>query len=103
MLAACEAECTEEEKIEAKALIERCYKINDTRVRIVHGMWHPSDRSTYEAFHMSRQSLKVTTYFKDPDELERAVDECFQLAQRIIPFPGTSLYRQRQTRSAATT
>jgi hypothetical protein len=90
-LATCEAKCPEAEKPDIRKLIERCHSINVTRNRIVHGTWSEGwmgdgEPPGYRARHMSRQSLKVTDYFRDLDELARAVEECRQLVRGLSSF-----------------
>jgi hypothetical protein len=77
------------EKAQIGELIKRCLEVNDTRVRIVHGTWNPNqDGGAPQAFHMSRQSMKVTHYFSDHHEIADAVKKCKRLAGDLIFFPG---------------
>lgn len=76
---------------EINDLISRCYKINETRVKIAHGTWNP----LYGVAHMPRgdkkHGLRLKDYFTDPRELAQAVEDCSKLANEAAFFPGGDL------------
>jgi hypothetical protein len=88
---------TEVEKEKIRELIKRCYAINDIRNRIVHGTWtvNAMGSAPYRARHMSRQTLKVTEYFRDPAELGQGAYECGQLGTALFRFVGDHALRCR--------
>lgn len=57
-----------------KDLIKRCRRLNDDRVRIVHGLWNlrPNEGSL---IHLSRQKLEYAKHYSDADDIQKLVDE----------------------------
>jgi hypothetical protein len=81
------SQCDDPEEIKnLESLIKRSKALNDTRVRIVHGLWSPSPRGPYLR-HMSRNSLKVQQHFSDPRALADEVQKCRRLASDLMFFP----------------
>jgi hypothetical protein len=76
-----------EKSEEFKTLISDCRKLNEDRVRIVHGLWLITDKKGVLT-HVARNSLKRSSYFQDPNVLagqaEKAAVLRFNLA-RIFP------------------
>jgi hypothetical protein len=62
-----------------KTLISRCRKLNDHRVRIVHGWWHIGHRSG-SLQHVSRQRLESSKYYMDAREIAGLADEANNLS-----------------------
>jgi hypothetical protein len=80
---------TELEKQKIGELIKRCYEINDIRNRIVHGTWTVNAMGAsapYRTRHMSRQTLRVAEYFRDPAELAKAARESGLLGTALTSF-----------------
>jgi hypothetical protein len=77
---------------EFKTLINDCMKLNEDRVRIVHGFWLITGKEGILA-HVSRTSVKRSSHFKDANEIaglaEKAAMLRFNLA-RIFPRRETS-------------
>jgi hypothetical protein len=75
-----------------KSLIGKCRKLNDSRVRVVHGWWLIGRRSG-KLHHVSRQRLESSTHYKDAVEVAALADEAetlnFELWQilRGTPLP----------------
>jgi hypothetical protein len=81
---------TDKQKEDVDKIVGRFLKINEARVRIVHGSW----LLHIGAFHTSRNSLQSKLHFRDADELERLVveidsvmDDLVKLAGEIDPQP----------------
>lgn len=57
-----------------KDLIKRCRRLNDDRVRIVHGLWvlRPNESSL---IHLSRQKLEYAKHYSDVNDVQKLVDE----------------------------
>lgn len=72
-----------EKKDEIGAIFSGCMKVNDERVRVAHGLWTPGNE-TLEATIVSRNSLKVDTYFAEPGQLKALSKNCQDLFQRIL-------------------
>lgn len=70
---------------EIKAIFKSCMDINSERVRVAHGLWSIAPE-TIEAIHVSRNSLKVETYFAEAGELRRLSSECQRLLQAVVGF-----------------
>ncbi|MGH8635065.1 MAG: hypothetical protein ACRET7_13165 [Burkholderiales bacterium] len=70
-------------KEEIDAIFSACMKVNSERVRVAHGLWSFGSE-TLEAIHVSRNSLKVETYFAEPGQLRDLSKECQRLLQAII-------------------
>jgi hypothetical protein len=59
---------------ELRKILSRCRKLNDHRVRIVHGWWIIGGRSGF-LFHTSRQKLESVTHYNDPGQIAVLADE----------------------------
>lgn len=68
---------------EIEAIFNACMKVNDERIRVAHGLWS-FGTETLEAIHVSRNSLKVETYFVEPGQLRDLSKECQRLLQAIL-------------------
>ena len=82
------AESVEPKKSKAfETLISDCLKLNEDRVRVVHGLWLITGKEG-GASHVSRNSLKRSSHFQDPYELAKLAEKAavlrFNLAQ-IFP------------------
>jgi hypothetical protein len=67
---------------EVTEIFSRCFRINDARVRLVHGIWDDDG-----ARHVSLTSLKPTTYFSDVKEIGDFTQEtkaCLNLIVKLI-------------------
>ena len=73
---------SEREK-EIEEIFSACMKVNSERVRVAHGLWSFGPK-TLEAIHVSRNSLKVETYFAEPGQLRALSKECQRLLQAIL-------------------
>lgn len=85
-------ERTENDKLkeEVDRIVRRCLKINENRVRIVHGSWFLH----LGAFHTSRQNLQSKLHFQDIEdvellavEIDRVTDELDKIVHEIDPQP----------------
>lgn len=65
-----------------KSLIGKCRKLNDNRVRVVHGWWNISRRSG-TLHHVSRQRLESSSHFKDAAEVAALADEAASLNSEL--------------------
>lgn len=72
---------------EIEVIWKACMKVNSERVRVAHGLW-TFGSETLEAIHVSRNSLKVETYFAEPGQLKELSKECQRLLQVILGFGG---------------
>lgn len=75
-------EPTEPKAKESMEIFNRCLRVNDARVRLVHGTW--DDKG---ARHVSRQTLKPTAYFVDVKEITSLTEEmkaCMNLIVGLI-------------------
>jgi len=67
---------------EVTEIFNKCFRINDARVRLVHGTWDDEG-----AHHVSRTSLKPTAYFGDVKEITNITQEtkaCMNLVVKLI-------------------
>jgi hypothetical protein len=75
----------EEEKEELRAIISDCRKVNDMRVKVVHGLWVPF-MDGGRVWHVSRNSLKPSMSVEQAKELERYSQLANQLLKRVEDF-----------------
>ena len=59
---------------------------NDKRVPLAHGTW-ATDGEVLAARHVSRNSLKRSDYFMDPNDLERATATASRLMAKLLEAP----------------
>jgi hypothetical protein len=60
----------EENKRFLKEVVNECRRLNDVRVKVVHGLWVPfHEGGTLQ--HISRSSLKITVSVEQAEELEQ--------------------------------
>lgn len=52
------------------AALDKCFKVNEWRVRVAHGMWILEDDLQAKATHFSRQSLRSVEYFGKIQEIK---------------------------------
>lgn len=72
-------EPTEVKAKEVEETFKRCLRVNDARVRLVHGTWDSGG-----AHHVSRQSLKPGAYFADVKEITDITEETKQCMNLIV-------------------
>jgi hypothetical protein len=88
-VAACRSRCTDPGAVaDFQKLISACKKLNDDRVRIVHGTWvtrppWAEDKGRAMAIHMSQQSLKTAIHFTKPHALAELVHKCIDLHGKL--------------------
>jgi hypothetical protein len=66
-------------------------EIYDFRNRIVHGWWSPG--MDHGVDHTARNTLTVTNWFSDPDEIVRVVEHCAQLQDEVSEFALEEMIR----------
>ena len=71
----------EEQKAKLKSFFSECLKVNDERVRVVHGDWTLSGVRV-----VSRSSRDPSLYFSKPEELTKLAKRCEELATRYYQF-----------------
>jgi hypothetical protein len=59
---------------ELRKILSRCRKLNDHRVRIVHGWWIIGGRTGF-LFHTSRQKLESISHYDEPSQIAALADE----------------------------
>jgi hypothetical protein len=59
------------------SFITKCRKLNDERVRIVHGWWDFGRKGG--VLHLSRQKLELNRHYKTADEIAALADEACEL------------------------
>jgi hypothetical protein len=68
----------EENKRWLKDLVNECRKLNDVRVKVVHGLWVPfHEGGTLQ--HVPRSSLKIAVNVEQAEQLERHADQANHL------------------------
>jgi len=72
-------EPTEVKAKEVEETFKKCLRVNDARVRLVHGTWDSGG-----AHHISRQSLKPGAYFADVKEITDITEETKQCMNLIV-------------------
>lgn len=77
--------CTEEMQRELEKLFKDCQKINEMRVRIVHGTWFLSGEELGTE-HVSRTSLKPKIYFPRIEDIENLCNDVADLQSRLDKF-----------------
>jgi hypothetical protein len=60
------------------SLINGAQKINEQRIKIVHGLWAPAAPAE-KLVYISRTSLKASHHFPSPLELDKLSKECSQI------------------------
>jgi hypothetical protein len=65
---------TKERADELRKVLSRCRKLNDHRVRIVHGWWIIGGRTGF-LFHTSRQRLESVSHYDEPSQIAALADE----------------------------
>lgn len=75
----------DEEKEELRAIITDCRKLNDVRVKVVHGLWVPF-MDGGRVWHVSRNSLKPSMNVEQASELEHYCSIANQLLKRLQDF-----------------
>jgi hypothetical protein len=73
-------DCDEKLAEHAKTTFAKCLKVNDDRVRIVHGTWLLGPGTS----HLSRNSLKMTRHFEKPEEIVAKALEAKALMSDIV-------------------
>jgi hypothetical protein len=59
--------------------MSQCRRLNDHRVRIVHGFWGDDPFEDRYLYHLSRQSLQLEGYYADHEEVTKLANEAAQL------------------------
>lgn len=74
-----ELQVEKELKDEVRDTFNACLRVNDDRVRLVHGTWEESGAS-----HVSRASLKPAAYFQSVEEITKSIDLTKDCMNRIV-------------------
>jgi hypothetical protein len=72
----------ENQIVKLKGIIKRCRKLNDARVRIVHGLWFVG-RKGGSLVHSSRRQLETISLFDDAEDLLKLIDEAGSLCMDL--------------------
>jgi hypothetical protein len=96
------AVCGEQERAEIDELLKECLKLNEERVRIVHGTWFINDKEL-GTDHVSRSTLEPKTYYSRIEDIQKVIGELHKLTSRLIVFLTVSGVILRPTTSEAPT
>jgi hypothetical protein len=78
--------CTDEDRSELDDIFKECLKVNDDRVRIVHGTWFISEEEGLGTRHISRTSLEPRVYYSRIEEIDALSSRAAKLKSRIVEF-----------------
>jgi hypothetical protein len=73
---------------EIEQVFKDCRKLNDEKVRIVHGMWSHAIRTGLIARYASRTKLKGEYFYENPEALPKLATEAQRLMQGVLRVPS---------------
>jgi hypothetical protein len=68
-----------------KKLFDECYKLNDSRVKVAHGLWSDNGKA-FTVRCVNRDKLEARHYFSDPNELRQLADRAQRLMKEVLVY-----------------